>query len=97
MTVIDVHTHILSREYVDLLAQRGAPHYEVRVVASGDRAALGARVGRALQEGIGLAVGVEVLAPGGVPRSEGKAVRTVDRRPRSDGRATMWQPAIRED
>ena len=38
MTVIDVHTHILSREYADLLAQRGAPHYEVKVVKSGDRA-----------------------------------------------------------
>ena len=38
MTVIDVHTHILNREYIDLLAQRGAPHYEVKAVASGDRA-----------------------------------------------------------
>ncbi|HET8632471.1 MAG TPA: amidohydrolase family protein [Thermomicrobiales bacterium] len=31
MTVIDVHTHILSREFVDLLAARGGPEYEVKV------------------------------------------------------------------
>lgn len=35
MTVIDVHTHILSREYVDLLGEHGGPHYEVKVDRSG--------------------------------------------------------------
>ena len=31
MTVIDVHTHILNREFVDLLGARGGPEYEVKV------------------------------------------------------------------
>ena len=35
MPVIDVHTHILSRAYVDLLAEHGGPLYEVRVDKSG--------------------------------------------------------------
>ena len=35
MTVIDVHTHILSREYVDLLNAHGGPAYEVKVDKSG--------------------------------------------------------------
>ena len=35
MTVIDVHTHILSREYIDLLSQQGGSVYEVRVDKSG--------------------------------------------------------------
>ncbi len=35
MTVIDMHTHILSRPYLDLLATRGGPEYEVRVDRSG--------------------------------------------------------------
>jgi phenylacetate-CoA ligase len=46
-----------------------------------DRAALGARVERALQERIGVRMAVVLREPGGVPRSEGKAVRVVDRRP----------------
>jgi aminocarboxymuconate-semialdehyde decarboxylase len=35
MPVIDVHTHVLSQAYVDLLAARGGPLYEVRVDKSG--------------------------------------------------------------
>ena len=35
MTVIDVHTHILSQEYVDLLDALGGPEYEVKVDKSG--------------------------------------------------------------
>ena len=46
-----------------------------------DRAALGARVERTLQERIGVRMGVVLREPGGVPRSEGKAVRVVDHRP----------------
>jgi phenylacetate-CoA ligase len=73
-----------------------APHYQIVVdrpgaldelcvvcePASGesDRAGLQRRTARALHDAIGLSVAVEVLAPGGVPRSEGKAVRVVDRR-----------------
>jgi phenylacetate-CoA ligase len=40
------------------------------------------RAERALREATGLAIQVQVLEPGGVPRSEGKAVRVIDRRPR---------------
>ena len=35
MTVIDVHTHILSEEYIRLLAEHGGPTYEVKVDRSG--------------------------------------------------------------
>jgi phenylacetate-CoA ligase len=45
-----------------------------------DRDALADRVGRALRETIGVGIAVELLEPGAVPRSEGKAVRVVDRR-----------------
>lgn len=45
-----------------------------------DRDALRDRIRQALHEGTGLTMTVEVLAPGDVPRSQGKAVRVVDRR-----------------
>jgi phenylacetate-CoA ligase len=45
-----------------------------------DRAELAARVGRALHEQTGIGMTVELLEPGQVPRSEGKAVRVLDRR-----------------
>src|SRR3954447_5164854 len=45
-----------------------------------DRGELAARVRRALHDQIGVGIGVELLDPGAVPRSEGKAVRVVDRR-----------------
>ncbi|HET7142342.1 MAG TPA: amidohydrolase family protein [Candidatus Limnocylindria bacterium] len=35
MTVVDVHTHILSEEYIRLLAEHGGPTYEVKVDRSG--------------------------------------------------------------
>jgi phenylacetate-CoA ligase len=73
-----------------------APHYQIVVdrpgaldelcvvcesaSAESDRAGLQRRAARALHDAIGLSVAVEVLAPGGVPRSEGKAVRVIDRR-----------------
>ena len=38
------------------------------------------RAARALREATGLSIRVEVLAPGSVPRSEGKAVRVIDHR-----------------
>ena len=41
---------------------------------------LAARVRSAVRAGIGIGVTVSVLAPGEVPRSEGKAVRVIDRR-----------------
>jgi phenylacetate-CoA ligase len=42
---------------------------------------LRARLERALREATGLSMLVQLLAPGAVPRSEGKAVRVIDRRP----------------
>jgi phenylacetate-CoA ligase len=43
--------------------------------------ALEQRVGKAMHDALGLTLHVQVLDPGGVPRSEGKAVRVIDRRP----------------
>jgi phenylacetate-CoA ligase len=73
-----------------------APHYQLVVERPGDldeltvhcepledgidRAQLQARVVRALRERTGISIAVELLACGAVPRSEGKAVRVVDRR-----------------
>jgi phenylacetate-CoA ligase len=73
-----------------------APHYQLVVERSGamdeltvqvepaspaaDVASLAAGVERLLREHIGIRIRAEVLAPGAVPRSEGKAVRVVDRR-----------------
>jgi phenylacetate-CoA ligase len=47
-----------------------------------DREALCARIAHALRERTGIGIAVDLLDPGSVPRSEGKAVRVVDRRPR---------------
>ena len=73
-----------------------APHYQLVVERPGtmdelkvlceptvdlaDSTGLQVRIQRALREATGLSMEVHVLAPGGVPRSEGKAVRVVDRR-----------------
>ncbi len=73
-----------------------APHYQLIVERPGeldeltincepredgiDRDALRGRIGHALRERTGITIAVELLAPGAVPRSEGKAVRVVDRR-----------------
>jgi phenylacetate-CoA ligase len=46
----------------------------------GDRAGLKQTLERNLKEGTGVRITVSVLDPGSVPRSEGKAVRVVDRR-----------------
>jgi len=75
-----------------------APHYQLVVERPGsldeltllcepaqgglDRERLGARLARALHEQTGITVVVHVLERDQVPRSEGKAVRVVDRRPR---------------
>ena len=45
-----------------------------------DRAQLRARLELLLRERTGLRIAVSVLDPGSVPRSEGKAVRVLDRR-----------------
>jgi phenylacetate-CoA ligase len=75
-----------------------APHYQLVVDRPGtldelvllceparedlDRELLRSRLQHALNEQTGLSIAVQVLACQGVPRSEGKAVRVVDRRPR---------------
>jgi phenylacetate-CoA ligase len=46
-----------------------------------DREALAERIVARLREHMGLRIGVRVLAPGALPRSDGKAIRLVDRRP----------------
>jgi phenylacetate-CoA ligase len=48
--------------------------------ADADRDALRSRLEGVLREGTGLRIAVSILEPGAVPRSEGKAVRVVDRR-----------------
>ncbi|MCA1647288.1 MAG: phenylacetate--CoA ligase [Chloroflexi bacterium] len=74
-----------------------APHYQLMVDRPGpmdeltllcepagpavDTVALTTRIEHALREATGLAVGVHVLQPGSVARSEGKAVRVIDKRP----------------
>jgi phenylacetate-CoA ligase len=70
-----------------------APHYQlvierpaaldeltVHCEAPGGDDGIAARVRHAIHERTGVMVGVELHAPGEVPRSEGKAVRVVDRR-----------------
>jgi phenylacetate-CoA ligase len=70
-----------------LVVDRPATLDELTVVcepasAAVDAEGLRTRVSRAVQEAIGLAVRVEVAAAGSLPRSEGKAVRVIDRRAR---------------
>ncbi len=48
-----------------------------------DTAPLARRIEDALREATGLGMLVQILEPGGVPRSEGKAVRVVDKRPKT--------------
>jgi phenylacetate-CoA ligase len=49
--------------------------------SAGGSEALQERVQRALREATGLSMRIQILESGGVPRSEGKAVRVIDRRP----------------
>jgi phenylacetate-CoA ligase len=61
--------------YMDELALECEPS-----TLDGDRAGLQRTLERHLREGLGVRIAVNVLDPGAVPRSEGKAVRVVDRR-----------------
>jgi len=85
-----------SVEHVLLGIEEVAPHYRLIVDREGsmdeltvecepasdgvDREALAARLEHLLREHAGIRIGVAVVDPGAVPRSEGKAVRVVDRR-----------------
>jgi phenylacetate-CoA ligase len=96
ITVRGVNLYPSNVEHLLLSVPDVAPHYQLVVERSGrmdeltvqcepvsadvDAAALRTTVETVLREHTGIRIVVEVLAPGGVPRSEGKAVRVVDRR-----------------
>ena len=68
-----------------LILERTGPMDEVTLecepsTLDGDRAGLAQTLENNLKEGTGVRIVVSVLEPGCVPRSEGKAVRVVDRR-----------------
>jgi phenylacetate-CoA ligase len=83
-------------EHILLRVEELSPHYQLVVERNGhmdeltvqvepatggvDRAALVERVEHLLREQTGIRIAVDLLAVGGVPRFEGKAVRVVDRR-----------------
>jgi len=91
-----VNVYPSNVEHALLSLPDAAPHYQVVVERSGsmdeltvqcepvgaevDSAGLRGDAERVLREHLGIRVRVDVLAPGTVPRSEGKAVRVVDRR-----------------
>ncbi|HEX3802189.1 MAG TPA: phenylacetate--CoA ligase [Solirubrobacteraceae bacterium] len=53
---------------------------EVEIAGDGDRAVLTLHLERLLREHMGMRINVTVQEPGSLPRSEGKAVRVIDRR-----------------
>ncbi len=68
-----------------LILERPGPMDELTLecepaAGGGDRDALQAQLERMLKEGTGVRIAVSVVDPGSIPRSEGKAVRVVDRR-----------------
>ena len=91
-----VNVYPSNVEHALLSVPEAAPHYQLVVERSGamdelsvqcepvdesvDRARMRAHVERVLHDQLGIRVRAEVLEPGAVPRSEGKAVRVVDRR-----------------
>jgi phenylacetate-CoA ligase len=58
----------------------GAATIDASDTPDGDRAALAGRARAALHDILGLQVVVDLVAPGTIPRSEGKAVRVLDQR-----------------
>jgi phenylacetate-CoA ligase len=91
-----VNVYPSNVEHALLSVPEAAPHYQLVVERSGlmdeltvqcepaadgtDRASLGTAVEHVLREHLGIRVRAEVLDVGAVPRSEGKAVRVIDRR-----------------
>jgi phenylacetate-CoA ligase len=67
--VVDRESHQLDTLEVRIESRPGADHAELRE-----------RAERRVRETIGLTVTVAVLAPGALPRSEGKAKRVIDLR-----------------
>jgi len=80
LTVPDVAPHY------QLVVERPSTMDELTVVCepsrSVDEHGLRERIHHALREATGLSMRIELQSPGSVPRSEGKAVRVVDKRPR---------------
>ena len=71
--------------HYQLILERPGPMDELTLECEpssldGDRVSLQQTVEKNLKEGTGVRITVTVLEPGSVPRSEGKAVRVVDRR-----------------
>ncbi len=95
LIVRGVNLHPSHVEHLLLGVEGVAPHYRLLLDRPGpldevtlecepagelDRQELAARIAGRLREHTGLRIDVRVLDPGSVPRSEGKAVRVVDRR-----------------
>lgn len=95
LIVRGVNLHPSTVEHVLLGVSGAAPHYRLIVerpgaldevtlecepAAGADREALRAEAQRLLREHTGVRIAVTVLDPGALPRSEGKAVRVIDRR-----------------
>jgi phenylacetate-CoA ligase len=95
LIVRGVNVHPSQVEHVLLAVDGVAPHYRLIVERNGamdeltlecepapgaDAGDLATRIGRELREHMGIRVEIAVLEPGSIPRSEGKAVRVVDRR-----------------
>ena len=96
LIVRGVNIHPSQVEHVLLGAGGAAPHYRLIVERSGpldeltvecepagadqDPGLLRGRLERLLRDHTGLRITVALLRPGSIPRSEGKAVRVVDRR-----------------
>jgi phenylacetate-CoA ligase len=81
----------LAPHYQLVLTTRADRQDELRVrieptdhlgAEAGTRVALEAQARATLRDALGLAVVVELVAPGAIPRSEGKAVRVLDQRTR---------------
>jgi phenylacetate-CoA ligase len=69
--------------HYQLVVERRGPLDQLTVLcepAGADRDALRARLQSLLRDHTGIRIAVELTDAGGVPRSEGKAVRVVDRR-----------------
>jgi phenylacetate-CoA ligase len=95
LIVRGVNVHPSQVEHVLLGVDGAAPHYRLIVQRTGamdeltlecepapgaDADDLAARIGRQLREHMGIRFEIAVREPGTIPRSEGKAVRVVDRR-----------------
>jgi phenylacetate-CoA ligase len=96
LIVRGVNLYPSQLEHILLSQEGVAPHYQLVVErpealdevtihcepteALADTTELKARIQHAIRERIGVGVDVYVLAPGEVPRSEGKAVRVIDNR-----------------